>query len=142
MPQLNPGDYQAAGQFVEWLTAATKWAIGVGAAAWVVLKLGAVALMRLGTETHKYQEVVTDVAKLKEDYRKLPDTFMTIKDHEKIQIICRSDVDLQISNKNHQLALALLDKMEIINANVYRLMLAKGLTPVVDSEHKRTTDQA
>jgi hypothetical protein len=92
----------------------------------------------IGQEQEKYEELGRRVDSLEKDM----EVVMTYPDHEKLQMICQRDLHSHFESRFHDITLMFLDKMEMMNANICRLMGASGVRPVEPHDiHKRRGDK-
>lgn len=128
----TPDDIEAAGPLLGKLGAAIGWVVGVLA----VLYAGIKEIIRVGGEKRRYEELREDVTELKES-RKL---YLTIVEHESQTELCHARLAKLSADQLNAVVKDLKEDMETMNANLFRLMGAMQVDPVVSPKKRRRTD--
>jgi hypothetical protein len=128
MQPPTPNDFEAAGPLFEKLVPAIKWLGTVLVGGWVFIKVVA----SFGMQARRYQELREDI-----DGLHLKSTSYVTKDeHVGMSALCREEIERMVDNRLHDAVIEMRDQMDVMNANLCRIMGSMEIDPV-DRAYKR-----
>lgn len=133
---MNPpgkDELEAVAPFVGAIITLLQWVGGFAAAAWIIGRF----MVRTGEEKRRYEELVEDVAAVKEHQAKC----ITIPQHDDMQRICTSNLERIIDAKLHHAVMDMRSEMSTMNGNICKIMGALNIDPIEGMGQRRRSDR-